>query len=96
MSQVTLKQLQGAVDRLNRTMGTPMAPYGPYDAVNRCTTPNALCYHLSGAYSGYALHQMMPTGTGVRDVLGVGHVTKREILALIYAFLAGIAAAKGE
>jgi hypothetical protein len=83
MNQITVKFLQAQVDRLNRIAGTPLAPY-----VNGKAQIG--CYHLSGAYGGYALHQMSSDGGGVTDVLRCGHQPKRELSNRLSAFIAGI------
>ncbi len=91
MSRITENDLQAVCDRINRTLGTPLTPYSK--VVGGTPRPNGNAYHLSYAYGGASLHQMMPTGTGVRDVLGVGHVPKRELYEMMHAFLRGIDAA---
>ncbi len=48
-------------------------------------------YYIDGAYGGYALYRIMSEGGGVTDVLNVGHVPKRELRELMFAFLEGIA-----
>lgn len=88
MTRITEKNLRAVVDRINRTMGTPMAPYSK--GADGHYTPCGNAYLLSLAYGGASLHQMMPTGTGERDVLGCGHVTKRDLYDRMHAFLAGI------
>lgn len=88
MTRITEKQLQAVVDRINRTLGTPMAPYAKDTEGNY--TPCGNAYLLDMAYGGYSLHQMMPTGSGERDTLGCGHVTKRDLYDRMHAFLAGI------
>lgn len=97
MRRVTEKQLQSIVDRINRTMGTPMKPYAPYDAAKGGCQPNANCYHLSHAYGGVALHKMSATPgcTGVSDVFSSGHIPKRELAELMYAWLRGVDAGRG-
>jgi hypothetical protein len=92
MTRITEKQLQAVVDRINRTLGTPMAPYSK-DADGKYL-PCGSAYLLDMAYGGYALHQMMPTGSGERDTLGCGHVTKRELWDRMHTFLTGLDAAK--
>ena len=83
MNTITIKFLQAQVDRINRTVGAPMAPYADGAA-------NIGNYHLSGAYGGYALHRMENIGGGVSDVFRCGHLTKRELSVRISAFLCGI------
>ena len=85
---VTRKQLDSIVERINRTMQAPMECYskdeqGDYRA-------NIGNYHLSGAYGGFSLHRMVNESGGVSDVFQCGHVTKRELASMMYAFLKGI------
>lgn len=91
-TRITDKHLQAIIDRINRTLGTPMTPYAPYDKELRRCMPNAGCYHLSHAYGGVCLHRMSltPGCTGVSDVFGCGHIPKRELAERMYAFLRGI------
>lgn len=90
MERVTMKQLEAVVRRINEACATPAKPY---ERVGDRFVPQAKCYHLSGAYGGYALHQMCDTGSGVRDLFG-GHMPKRELYELMHAFLRGIEAAR--
>ena len=84
MNRITKHNLEAVVARINRVMGTPERPYLNGE-------PQALCYHLDGAYSGYALHQMCKTGSGIHDVFG-GHMPMRELYNRMHAFLIGVAA----
>jgi hypothetical protein len=47
-------------------------------------------YHLSGAYGGFSLHRMDTDGGGVQDVLGCGHISKRDLYDRMHAFIRGI------
>lgn len=83
MTRTTEKQLQAIVDRINRITGSPMSPYinGKAQVGN---------YHLSHAYGGVSLHRMHNEGGGVSEPLCCGHIAKRELAQLMYAFIAGI------
>lgn len=87
MNRVTDKQLQAIIDRLNRITGSPMAPYidGKAQIGN---------FHLSHAYGGVCLHRMHNESGGVSSPLSTGHITKRELADLLYAFIAGIESIK--
>ena len=91
--RITEKDLQAVVNRINRTMGTPLAPYTRDESGKY--TANVGNYHLSGAYGGWALHQMGNESGGIRDVLRGGHVPKRDLYNQMHAFLEGVAS-KGE
>jgi len=85
--RITKYDLQAGIDRLNVLAGTPATPYtknadGTY-------TPNAFCYHLSGAYGGYQVQQMYKEGTGITAPITEGHVTKRECYDTLQAYTKG-------
>lgn len=89
MNRITLQFLEAQVLRLNRAISNPEIPW--------CREGDSLkarigCYHLSGAYGGYALHRMENQSGGVSDVFQCGHVPKRELSIRISAMLAGIEA----
>ena len=94
MSTITKAELQATVDRINRITGSPLEPY------TRETMPtgrvfhsaNIGNYHLSGAYGGYSLHRMDNDGGGVTDVLGCGHLAKRDLYDRMQAFIRGLSA----
>jgi len=83
MNRVTEKQLEAIVDRINRITGSPPAPYidGKAQIGN---------YHLSHAYGGVCLHRMYNAGGGVTSPLSTGHIPKRELAGLMYAFINGL------
>jgi len=87
MQRITRKDLDGAVNFLNRITGKEAEPYtgehGKWSA-------NIGNFHISGAYGGFALHQMVNENGGIRDVFGTGHVPMRELFGLIYAYAKGI------
>lgn len=87
-NRVTEKELQAIVDRINTTCGLPLTPYAKKD--DGQYTPCAGVYHLDYAYGGVALYKMADKGTGVLDVLRVGHVPKRELCGLLHAYLGGL------
>jgi hypothetical protein len=91
MNTITKGNLQAVVDRINRITGSPMEPYTKTGEIpNQKYSANIGNYHLSGAYGGNALHQMQNNGGGVRDIFGMGHVSKRELYNLMHAFLKGM------
>ena len=83
INRVTEKQLQAIVDRINTMTGSPLEPY----ANGKAQIGN---YHLSHAYGGVCLHRMHNEGGGVSSPLSVGHVTKRELANLMYAYICGL------
>ena len=84
---ITVKHLETLVARLNEVAGTPETPYTKN--TNGTFTPNAFCYHLSGAYGGHMVVQMCEGSTGVTTPITSGHVTKRECYETLYAFIRG-------
>ena len=88
--RITSKNLENLCEHLNKLTDNPIEPYtknasGDYDA-------NVGAYLISGAYGGWALHQMDNDKGGERDVLSSGHVPARELFNLIHAYLRGMEA----
>jgi len=93
----TMRDLEGLVDRLNREVGAePKAHRDATEAEKAAgfaLVSNVGTYYLMGAYGGTKLVQITNYGGGVRDVLGTGYVSKRELYRAISAYLDGIDAA---
>ena len=89
MYRITKKDLENGIARLNRLAGTPPEPYTKH--ANGKWSPNAGNYHLSGAYGGYQVMQMVESG-GCSCPIGAGHVPKRECYETLHAFIKGIEA----
>ena len=85
--KITVKDLEAQITRLNEVAGTPETPYTKN--ANGTFTPNAFCYHLSGAYGGYMIKQMCEGSTGSTPPITNGHVTKRECYVTLCAFIQG-------
>lgn len=90
MQTITLKMLESAVNRINVMTNNPIEPYSKVDDKYIANVGN---YHLSGAYGGYTLHRMHNLSGGVSDVFQCGHVSKRELMNRIQAFINGYCAA---
>jgi hypothetical protein len=86
MQRVTEKELDGIVSRINRLTNNPETSYTK--TIEGKLAQNAGNYHLSWAYGGVTLHQMLESGS--RDVLRCGYVSKRELRSLLYAFIDGL------
>jgi hypothetical protein len=87
MNRVSMKELEFLAKQINEACGTPTEcwtkqPDGTFKA-------NIGCYHLAGAYSGYALECIHNESGGVVTVLG-GFMPKRELAGKMRAFLHGI------
>ena len=89
MERITLKDLDHVVDAINVAEKTPPKPFSARDA-NGKITANVGNYHISSAYGGWCLEQMMNERGGVRDVFQVGHVPKRELYGLLRAYFSGL------
>ena len=92
MERITAAMLEKKVTRLNLLTGNPPEPYtkrpdGKY-------VSNIGNYHISGAYGGVALEQMVGTSGGVRSVFSCGYVSKRELYGLINAYIEGVKAGR--
>lgn len=87
MDRITDKQLQAIVDRINRMLGMPAAPYVKVGDKHVAQIGN---FHLDHAYGGVSLARMVNDGGGISNVLGVGHVTKRDLADRMYAFIRGL------
>lgn len=91
MQAITLKQLEATVNRINTLTSSPVEAYSKVDDKYIANIGN---YHLNGAYGGYSLHRMHNLSGGVSDVFQCGHVTKRELMNRMQAFIGGYSAAK--
>lgn len=93
MQTITLKMLESVVIRINTITNSPIEAYSK---VNDKYIANIGNYHLRGAYGGYALHRMHNLSGGVSDVFQCGHVSKRELLNRLNAFINGYSAASNK
>ena len=86
---MTIKKsdLIATVKRLNDITGNPQTPWKQVDGRYVANIGN---YHLSEAYGGYELCQMVNEGGGVNDTLRSGHVPKRELYNLMHAYIRGL------
>ena len=92
MTRITKDMLDRIVSRINAMTGNVDEPWTKSDSGQMQS--NIGNYHLSGAYGGYSLHQMLTESGGVRDVLSCGHVSKRELYDRMHAFIEGLYTAK--
>lgn len=73
--------------RINNVTKSPSASWTKTEKGHSANIGN---YHLSFAYGGVSLHQMLSNGGGVRDVFRSGHITKRELANQMWAFIEGL------
>lgn len=92
-----MSDITGLVDRLNREVGAEPKPYRDATEAEKAAgfhgVGNIGTYYVEGAYGGHKLVQITNYSGGVRDVLGTGYVSKRELYRAIGAYLDGIDAA---
>ncbi len=92
MNRVTLTQLAGLINRLNRVTGSPFEPYSCDESGT--LRANVGCYHLSRAYGGYALHRICNESGGCSEPFYTGHSPARDLYNRIHAYLMGIESVK--
>lgn len=85
--RITDRDLLAVVERINRITGSPTETY--IKAGDRYVAQIGN-YHLSHAYGGVSLHRMMNESGGVENVLGCGHVPKRDLYDRMQAFIRGL------
>ena len=93
MQRITRKDLDGAVNLLNRITNNPSDPYSGEHGKWFANIGN---FHISGAYGGVALHQTMNEAGGIRDIFQQGHMPIRELYNLIHAYRKGIEYVRSE
>lgn len=90
-TRITQRDLEYACARLNRVTGNP-------DANGWTTRPDGSLearighFYIESAYGGWKLVQIVNVFGGVRDALGGGYTTRRVLLGLIHAMIAGVMA----
>lgn len=88
--QITQQHLDSACARLNLMTGNP--------TTRGCMRPDGSLqsqvghYHIEAAYGGWKLVQTMNQYGGVREPLGCGYTSRRDLLNLIHAMIAGVEA----
>ena len=84
MQRITNAHLQSMCDTINRLTGSPMTYLNEYNQIN------VGHYHISGAYGGVNLAQVVNSNVGERDVVSCGHISKRDLYDRMYAYIRGI------
>ena len=93
MQRITRKDLDSAVNLINRITGNEPEPYRKEG--DKWIT-NIGNFHVSGAYGGYALHRMCNEEGGICDIFQQGHMPIRELYNLIHAYRKGIEYVRSE
>lgn len=91
--RITSKKLDALCDRLNEMTGNPLSAYAKSEDGGRWEAQPG-CYHIDGAYGGYALYQICNDAGGCSDTLSLGHVPARQLYDAIHSFMRGIRAGK--
>lgn len=90
MERITKAHLEGAARSINKITGNPETVWERRgDGTLKATVGN---YHISYAYGGVCLHQMVSESGGVRDVFDCGHVSRRDLWNRIRAYQDGLRA----
>ena len=80
--RIKLSDLERLVEKINKVSGNPTEPYTD----GRANFGN---YHLSGAYGGWKLEQMLKDGA-TTDVLGSGYCSKRALYGAMRGYYLGL------
>ena len=86
MERITSTHLEILAKRINEIKGTPKKSWIVENGKNKSLVGN---YHIDGAYGGVSLHCMANECGGINDVLGCGHISKRDLWNRMRAFLEG-------
>lgn len=81
--RITEKDLQHAIDLLNKMTGNPMKSY---ENGHACIGN----FHMAGAYGGYNVHQICSKGGAITTPLGAGYYPKKVIYDRLMRFMDGI------
>tara|TARA_R110002126_G_scaffold24025_3_gene84147 strand:+ start:2224 stop:2487 length:264 start_codon:yes stop_codon:yes gene_type:complete len=87
MQRIKISDLENAATRLNELLDRPLKPW-----IDRKVQIGN--FHISQAYGGCCVHEMVGPGGGIRTPIMHGHVSKRECYDALQAFIAGATLAK--
>ena len=86
--RTTQHDLDGACARLNRLTGNPVTAWTPRpDGSMQAQVGH---YYIEAAYGGWKLVQMINPFGGVTEPLGGGYTSRRDLLNLLWAMIAGV------
>ncbi len=88
MQRITIKDLENGLKRLNHMTGNPLTPWAK-DGSGKFTAQIGN-FHLSQAYGGCQVHQMLSDGGGITCPITSGHVPRRECYETLHAFINGV------
>ncbi len=87
MFRVKMRDLYILVDRINELTNNPKETYIKTKNKLEAQIGN---YHLSGAYGGWQLQQIVNVGGGVKTHLNTGFGTKKELYLAMQNYINGI------
>jgi hypothetical protein len=88
--RVTQQHLDGACARLNLLTGNATTAWTPRpDGSLQAQVGH---FYIESAYGGWKLVQIVNVFGGVREPLGGGYTTRRDLLERIWAMIAGVTA----
>ena len=88
-TMTSIKTLKTLCEQINKASGQPLEPYTQTDGRFKANVGN---YHLSQAYGGVCLNQMVNESGGCSAPLGSYHRPKKQLESEMRAFLSGIEA----
>jgi hypothetical protein len=86
-NRINRAHLEAKAATINRMTNSPLESSRMVDGKYRANVGN---YHISGAYGGYCLHRMSNEAGGCSDVFNCGHITAKNLAALMSAYTAGL------
>ena len=86
-NKITRSFLEAKARTINSMTNSPLESSSMVDGKYRANVGN---YHIGGAYGGYCLQRMATEGGGCSDVFDCGHITARQLAALMSAYTAGL------
>ena len=84
----SLKGIRENIAYLNKITGSPAQPWVRSESGRNVAQIG--CYHLSEAYGGVCLHQIVNTGGAVTTPLYSAHEPRKMMAARLRAFIDGI------
>ena len=92
--QIKKENLERQIAHINKILNRPETPWRR-DEQGKLHA-NVGNFHLDSAYGGYRVEEMRGEKGGVRNVLGIGYVSKRELWSMLDAFMLGIEYGKNQ
>ena len=85
---ITKKDIERSIDMLNKDLEKPRVAW--FRDTEGALKGSVGAFHLSQAYGGYSLYQMVSESGDVIDVFGCGHIRRRQLYGLVGAMLQGV------